>query len=60
MDLLSPSGPAIKPASQYNDSLVVLRSWASKHGVGIMCSDEDWALLKGILGIIEFNDPAES
>lgn len=60
MDLLSPSGPAIKPAWQHNDSVVVLRLWASKHGVGIICSDEDWALLKGILEIIEFNDTAES
>lgn len=38
----------------------MLRAWALKHGVGIICSDEDWALLKGILGIIEFNDTAES
>lgn len=49
-----------KTARQCNNSLVVLRSWASKHGVGIICRDEDWALLKGILEIIEFNDTAES
>lgn len=50
-----PSGPTRKPAPQYNDSQGELRSRASKQGVGILCSDEDWALLKGILEITEFN-----
>lgn len=60
MGLLSPSGlMQDQPGSTRSPSLVMLRSWVGR--VGILCSDEDWAMFEGrILVIMEFSNTVES